>query len=110
MVVAAERRPSRFTRRALLLALPPLPVLLVKVRPSRRVEELILASGVHGLGGRGPTRSWPMCGSDDQPTMLRLEFNLVRQLRLFEQSLGHADTARIADADNAGLGNHVTTL
>ena len=41
--------------------------------------------------------------------MLRLEFNLVWQLRVLEQSLGHADTPRIADADDTGLGNHVTT-
>jgi hypothetical protein len=43
-----------------------------------------------------------MFGSDDQPTMLRLEFNVVRRLRVLEQSPGHADTPRIADADNTG--------
>ena len=34
----------------------------------------------------------------------------LRQLRLFEQTLGHADAPRVADADNTGLGDHVTTL
>jgi hypothetical protein len=31
-------------------------------------------------------------------------------LRLFEQTLRHPDAPRVADTDNASLGNHVTTL
>ena len=51
-----------------------------------------------------------MSGSYDQSTMLRLQLDFFRQLRLFEQTLGHADTPGVADANNASLGNHVTTL
>jgi hypothetical protein len=42
--------------------------------------------------------------------MLGLELDFLRQLRLFEQALGHTNASRVADPDNASLGNHVTTL
>lgn len=51
-----------------------------------------------------------MSGPHDQAAMLGLQLDFVRQLCLFEQTLRYADAPRIADPDNAGLGNHVTTL
>jgi hypothetical protein len=51
-----------------------------------------------------------MGSSYDQPAMLGLQFDFFRELRLFEQTLRHADAPRVADADNASLDDHVTTL
>jgi hypothetical protein len=51
-----------------------------------------------------------MGSSYDQPAVLGLQLDFFRQLRLFEQTLGYPDPPRVADADNASLGNHVITL
>jgi hypothetical protein len=42
--------------------------------------------------------------------MLGLELDFVGQLCLFKQPLGYANAAGVADANDAGPGNHVTTL
>lgn len=51
-----------------------------------------------------------MRGPHDQAAMLGLQLDVFRQLRVFEQTLGHAYATRIAYADDAGFRNHVPTL
>src|SRR6266545_2124358 len=52
-----------------------------------------------------PTRRAPL-----HPPWLGVQLNFVRQLRLVQQALRDADSPGDADANDAGLGRHVTTL
>ena len=45
---------------------------------------LILVSGPHRLGRRGPTSPWPLGGPYDQAAILGLQLDLFRKLRLIE--------------------------
>ena len=51
-----------------------------------------------------------MRGPHDQATMLGLQLDFVRQVRLLQQTLGHTDAPRITKSNNPRSGDHVTTL
>ena len=64
----------------------------------------------HGACSRGPASPGAPDASDDEPARLGVQFDFVGQLCLVQEDLRDADATGVADANDAGLGHHVTTL
>jgi hypothetical protein len=47
---------------------------------------------------------------DDDPPRLGVQLNFLGQLRLVQQDFRDTNPTGVADANDAGLGRHVTTL
>ncbi len=64
----------------------------------------------HGACCLGPAGSGAPDALDNQPPQLGVQLDFVGQLRLIQKDFRDADATGVADANDTGLGGHVTTL
>src|SRR5690606_36448143 len=83
-------------------ALPPHPLLDVEVGRGG-LDELIVAPGVSGLRSLCPARTWAGSRSDDDTTLLGVEFDLIAESGLLQERLGDSNSAGVADGNDAAF-------
>jgi len=71
---------------------------------------LVVTTRAHDPRRFGPTGTRASGRTDDQPALLRLQFDFVWQLCLFQQHLRQADAFRVSDPDNPCSYDHVITV
>jgi hypothetical protein len=71
---------------------------------------LVVAAITHRARSVCPAGARPSRGSDNQPSRLSNQLNVLRKPSLIEQCFGHTNATEIADLDDAGLCRHVITV
>jgi hypothetical protein len=65
---------------------------------------------MHGLRCVAPTCPWAPSSTDDESSVLGLEFDFIWQLRVFKKHFGDANALGIPNSNDSRFGNHVITL
>src|SRR6185295_2257821 len=88
----------------------PAPVLLVEMRWRGIIEKNVISTLTHRPRLPRPSRARPGCCAHNDAARFCPKFHFFWKRGLIQQQLGHANTARISDTHDPGLGGHVITV